>query len=81
MYICHTLSHPVGIALQWSHHPHEEGLLQECKHSTNHGLHARQSAKVIGWVAKYTYKQLEDKTNSKYNTYPTYSGFFFYSVL
>lgn len=63
------VSHPVRITLQWSHHPHEEWLLQEGKHSTNHGLQARQSAKVIGWIAKYTNKQLEDKTNRKYCTY------------
>lgn len=69
--VCHTecLSHPVRITLQWSHHQHEEWLLKKGKHSTDHGLQTRQSAKVIGWVAKYTNKQFEDKINSKYYTY------------
>lgn len=45
------VSHPVGVSIEWAQHGAEEGLLQQCDHSADHGLQARQSAEVVGRVA------------------------------
>lgn len=42
--------HPVGVSFQRPQHRNEQRLLQQSKHSADHGLEACQGAKVVGRV-------------------------------
>lgn len=46
-----VLPHPVGVSLKRPDHGDEERLLQQSDHGADHGLEARQGAKVVGRVA------------------------------
>lgn len=43
--------HPVRVSVQRPDHDDEERLLQQSDHSADHGLQARQGAKVVGRVS------------------------------
>ena len=63
--MCLCESYPERVSIEVPHHQHEQRLLEQSKHGTDHRLHAGQRPKVVGRIAGDRQQQRLDETKSK----------------